>query len=145
MHVAVLIPCLNEETTIGTVVRDFVAALPNAAIYVYDNNSTDRTPQVAAAAGAHVCVEPRRGKGHVVRRMFADIEADIYVLVDGDDTYDAACAPRMIERLVADQLDMVNGARVTNIQAAYRPGHRFGNRFSAQNKNDGFLQGFYFH
>lgn len=128
LRIAVLIPCLNEEAAIGAVVRDFTAALPNAAIYVYDNNSTDRTRQIAAAAGAQVCVEPRRGKGHVVHRMFADIESDIYVLVDGDDTYDAASAPGMIERLRAEKLDMVNGARVPTIQAAYRTGHRLGNK-----------------
>jgi len=126
-RIAVMVPCYNEETAIAQVVRDFRSALPSAAIYVYDNNSKDRTVEVARAAGAVVCTEPLQGKGNVVRRMFADIEADIYVLVDGDDTYDAASAPALIRRLVDDQLDMVNGARVTEIQAAYRPGHRFGN------------------
>ncbi|MEI8394576.1 MAG: glycosyltransferase [Rhodospirillaceae bacterium] len=125
--VAVLVPCYNEATAIETVVRDFRKALPNATVYVYDNNSKDDTVQVARAAGAIVRTEPLQGKGNVVRRMFADIEADIYVLVDGDDTYDAASAPRLISRLVDEQLDMVNGARVTEIVAAYRPGHRFGN------------------
>ena len=127
LRVAVLAPCYNEATAIPLVVRDFRAALPGAAIYVYDNNSTDGTVTVARAAGAVVRTEPLQGKGNVVRRMFADIEADVYVLVDGDDTYDAASAPAMIHRLLSDQLDMVNCARVTEIVAAYRPGHRFGN------------------
>jgi glycosyltransferase involved in cell wall biosynthesis len=128
MQIAVLIPCHNEEATIGQVVRDFATALPGAAIYVYDNNSTDRTREVAAAARAIVRSETRQGKGNVVCRMFADINADIYVLVDGDDTYDAASAPRMIELLCSGQLDMVTGVRVTESRAAYRPGHVFGNR-----------------
>jgi glycosyltransferase involved in cell wall biosynthesis len=127
LRVAVLVPCYNEELTISTVVADFRAALPEATIYVYDNNSKDRTREVAAAAGAIVRLESLQGKGNVVRRMFADIEADIYVLVDGDDTYSAASAPQMIEALIENQLDMVNGRRVTDIQAAYRPGHRLGN------------------
>jgi glycosyltransferase involved in cell wall biosynthesis len=126
-NVAVLIPCYNEESAIGKVVGDFRQALPQAAIYVYDNNSRDRTAEVARAAGAVVRTETLQGKGNVVRRMFADIEADIYVLVDGDATYDAASAPKMIKVLVDGPLDMVNGARVTTIQKAYRPGHRFGN------------------
>jgi glycosyltransferase involved in cell wall biosynthesis len=125
--IAVLVPCMNEEATIGDVVRDFKAALPTAAVYVYDNASTDRTFEVAREAGAVVRKEPMPGKGNVVRRMFADIEADIYVLVDGDDTYKAAEAPLLVQRLVEGQLDMVNGMRVTHIQAAYRAGHRFGN------------------
>src|SRR3954467_9609337 len=112
MRVAVLVPCFNEEAAVATVVADFRQALPAAEIYVYDNNSSDRTGAVALQAGAEVRSERRQGKGHVVRRMFADIEADIYVLVDGDATYDAASAPRMIERLVADHLDMVVGLRV---------------------------------
>jgi glycosyltransferase involved in cell wall biosynthesis len=126
-NVAVLIPCYNEESAIGKVVGDFRQALPQAAIYVYDNNSRDRTAEIARAAGAIVRTETLQGKGNVVRRMFADIEADIYVLVDGDATYDAASAPKMIKVLVDGPLDMVNGARVTTIQKAYRPGHRFGN------------------
>ena len=127
LTVAVLIPCYNEEVAIGRVVADFRSALPAATIYVYDNNSRDGTAAAARAAGAVVRTERLQGKGNVVRRMFADIEADIYVLVDGDDTYEAAAAPRMV-RLLADQrLDMVNGARVTEIDAAYRRGHRFGN------------------
>lgn len=125
--IAVLIPCYNEETAVPKVITDFRVALPSAKIYVYDNNSRDRTVEVARAAGAIVRTEPLQGKGHVVRRMFSDIEADIYVLVDGDDTYDAASVPKMIKALMDGPLDMVNGARVTNIQKAYRRGHRFGN------------------
>lgn len=125
--VAVLIPCHNEEVAIGRVVEAFRAALPAAAIHVYDNNSRDRTREVAAAAGAIVRTEPLQGKGNVVRRMFADIDADVYVLVDGDDTYDASAAPEMIQRLVEDRLDMVTGVRMSEAAAAYRPGHRFGN------------------
>jgi glycosyltransferase involved in cell wall biosynthesis len=128
MQIAVLIPCYNEEAAIGNVVRDFAAALPGALIYVYDNNSTDRTREVAAAAGAIVRAEPRQGKGNVVCRMFADIDADVYVLVDGDATYDAASAPRLVERLCAERLDMVTAVRVTGSRGAYRPGHVFGNR-----------------
>lgn len=127
LRVAVLIPCYNEEVAIPSVIADFKAALPGARIYVYDNNSQDNTAQVARDSGAVVGFEPFKGKGNVVRRMFGDIEADIYVLVDGDDTYDAGKAPEMIRLLLDRQLDMVNGARVTDIQAAYRPGHRFGN------------------
>jgi glycosyltransferase involved in cell wall biosynthesis len=127
MRIAVLIPCYNESVTISKVVGDFQASLPEATVYVYDNNSKDDTASVARAAGAVVRREMLQGKGHVVRRMFADIEADVYVLVDGDDTYDAGDAGRMIRMLVDEQLDMVNGARVTDIRAAYRPGHRFGN------------------
>ena len=126
-RVAVLIPCYNEEIAIAKVVRDFRHSLPDATIYVYDNNSTDSTGTMARSAGAVVRREMLQGKGYVVRRMFADIEADIYLLVDGDDTYDANDAPRMVQLLVEEQLDMVNGARVTDIKAAYRPGHRFGN------------------
>src|SRR5450756_2146701 len=127
-RVAVLVPCFNEEAAVATVVADFRKALPSAEIFVYDNNSSDRTIAVAREAGAEVRSERRQGKGHVVRRMFADVEADIYVLVDGDATYDAASAPRMIDALVSDHLDMVVGFRVDQAQAAYRPGHRTGNR-----------------
>jgi glycosyltransferase involved in cell wall biosynthesis len=128
LRVAVLIPCYNEELAIARVVDDFRACLPHAAIYVYDNNSRDRTMAVAKAAGACVRSERRQGKGNVVRRMFADIDADIYVLVDGDDTYDPAAAPTMVRRLVEGQLDMVTGARVTEGEGAYRKFHKFGNR-----------------
>ena len=127
LEIAVLIPCYNEEASIASVVRDFRTALPGAGIYVYDNNSKDRTVELAREAGAVVRTEPLQGKGNVVRRMFADIEADVYVLVDGDDTYHAPSAPLLISKLVSEQLDMVNGARVTEIVEAYRPGHRFGN------------------
>ncbi len=120
-------PCFNEEAAVATVVADFRKALPSAEIFVYDNNSSDRTMAVAREAGAQVRSERRQGKGHVVRRMFADIGADIYVLVDGDATYDAASAPRMIEALLSDHLDMVVGLRVDQTAAAYRPGHRTGN------------------
>jgi len=127
LRIAVLVPCFNEEAAIGTVVRDFRKSLPSAAIYVYDNNSTDRTIALARAAGAIVRSERRQGKGHVVRRMFADVDADIYVLVDGDATYDAPSAPGMIETLVNGHLDMVVGLRVDQVEAAYRRGHRTGN------------------
>jgi glycosyltransferase involved in cell wall biosynthesis len=127
LRVAVLVPCFNEEAAVATVVADFRKVLPAAEIFVYDNNSRDRTVEVARAAGAQVRSERRQGKGHVVRRMFADIDADIYVLVDGDATYDAPSAPRMIEALVNDHLDMVVGFRVDQSAAAYRPGHRTGN------------------
>jgi len=127
-RVAVLIPCFNEAVAVPKVVGDFRAALPAATIYVYDNNSQDGTATAARAVGAVVRTERLQGKGHVIRRMFADIEADLYVLVDGDDTYDAASAPAMLRLLIEEGLDMVNGARVTSIEAAYRPGHRLGNR-----------------
>ena len=125
--VAVLIPCFNEEAAIGKVIVDFRAALPDATIYVYDNNSTDRTVPVARARGAVVRTEPRQGKGHVLRRMFADVDADVYVLVDGDDTYDAKAAPVMTKLLLERRLDMVSAARDTPEAAAYRLGHKLGN------------------
>src|SRR5258707_974571 len=128
LRVAGLVPCFNEEAAVATVVADFRNALATSEIFVYDNNSKDSTVEVARAAGAMVRSERRQGKGHVVRRMFADIDADIYVLVDGDATYDAASAPRMIEMLLSDHLDMVVGFRVDQADAAYRPGHRTGNR-----------------
>src|SRR5689334_8445938 len=127
-RIAVLVPCYNEQAAIGQVVADFRAALPDATIYVYDNNSTDRTVEAAARAGAIVRREQRQGKGRVVRRMFTDVDADIYVLVDGDATYDAPSAPKMIRQLVAERLDMVCAIRVDQEEAAYRPGHRVGNR-----------------
>ncbi len=123
-----LIPCHNEAVAIPKVVADFRAALPDAVLYVYDNNSSDGTAAAARAAGAVVRHEALQGKGHVVRRMFADIDADIYILVDGDDTYEAAAAPTLARLLLDDGLDMVIGTRVTAIAAAYRPGHRLGNR-----------------
>ena len=128
LRIAVLIPCHNEAAAIATVVTDFQRTLPTATIYAYDNNSTDDTAGVAARAGAIVRAEPLQGKGNVVRRMFADIESDIYVLVDGDGTYDASAADRMIRLLVEQSLDMVNGARVPTTGLAYRPGHKLGNK-----------------
>lgn len=125
--IAVLIPCHNEETTIAAVVAQFRAQLPHATLYVYDNNSTDRTVERARAAGAVVRREPLQGKGNVVRRMFADVEADVFVLVDGDGTYDPSSVPRMIDLLLNEHLDMVNGNRVSDSTGAYRRGHRFGN------------------
>jgi len=127
MRVAVLVPCFNEEAAVATVVHGFRKALPGCEIFVYDNNSLDRTIAKAREAGAEVRRERRQGKGHVVRRMFADVDADVYVLVDGDATYDAASAPRMIQTLLSDHLDMVVGLRVDQARAAYRPGHRTGN------------------
>lgn len=127
LRIAVLVPCYNEEVTVGSVVRAFRAELPDAAIYVYDNNSTDRTIEVATAAGAICRTELQQGKGNVVRRMFSDIEADIYVMVDGDDTYDATSVRRMIEPVIYQQADMVNAVRIATGKEAYRPGHRFGN------------------
>ncbi|HVO46572.1 MAG TPA: glycosyltransferase [Steroidobacteraceae bacterium] len=125
--VAVLIPCYNEQAAIAAVVADFRRVLPDALIFVYDNNSRDRTREVAMAAGAIVRTEPLQGKGNVVRRMFADVEADVFVLVDGDGTYDAASAPLLINKLLTEALDMVNGARTAASQNAYRRGHQFGN------------------
>jgi glycosyltransferase involved in cell wall biosynthesis len=126
-RIAVLVPCYNEEAAIDRVVVAFRKTLPDAIVYVYDNNSSDRTAERARAAGARVRREMHQGKGHVVRRMFADVEADIYVLVDGDATYDAASAHTMITRLIAERLDMVVGVRVVREEAAYRRGHRTGN------------------
>ncbi len=125
--IAVLLPCYNEDAAIGQTIAGFRAALPDAAIYVFDNNSTDRTVAVAREAGAIVRTERIQGKGAVVRRMFADVDADIYVMADGDATYDAASAPGLVARLIDEQLDMVVGARVGEAAAAYRRGHRFGN------------------
>lgn len=126
-RIAVLVPCYNEELTIGNVVRSFREAVPEAAIYVYDNNSKDRTVEVATAAGAICRRESKQGKGNVVRRMFADIEADVYIMVDGDDTYDASSARRLMEPVLYEQADMVNAIRIATGELAYRPGHRFGN------------------
>jgi Glycosyl transferase family 2 len=128
VSVAVLVPCFNEETTIAKVVADFRAALPRATVYVCDNASTDATAERARVAGAVVLEEPRAGKGHAVRRLFGAIEADAYILVDGDDTYDAGAAPDAIDRLTAERLDMVNIARASEEAEAYRLGHRLGNR-----------------
>jgi len=126
-EIAVILPCYNEEAAIGAVVEGFRRELPQARIYVYDNNSRDRTPHVAAAAGAIVRRESLQGKGNVVRRMFADIDADIYLMCDGDITYDPASAPALVAKLVDENLDMVVGCRIDADEAAYRAGHRFGN------------------
>ncbi len=129
LRVAAIVPCHNEELTVATVVADLKSAIPHADIYVYDNNSTDATARLAAEAGAIVRVESRRGKGNVVRRAFADIEADVYLMIDGDDTYDAAAAPLLIKTLVSGPLDHVVGVRVdTSEDGSYRPGHAWGNR-----------------
>jgi glycosyltransferase involved in cell wall biosynthesis len=126
--IAVLIPCFNESVTIEKVVGDFRAALPQCTVFVYDNNSTDDTAELARKSGAVVRHEPQQGKGNVVRRMFADIEADIFVLVDGDDTYDASAAPGLIDKLIRESLDMVSATRFETSADAYRSGHRLGNR-----------------
>jgi len=128
-NVAVLIPCLNEEQAIGDVVRNVISSLPGAKIYVYDNGSTDGTTAAASAAGAIVRCEPMRGKGNVVRRMFADVEADVYVMVDGDGTYDISVAQVMIDKLLAEKLDLVTGIRIDTKTSGetYRRGHRAGN------------------
>ena len=125
--IAVLLPCYNEEAAIARTVADFRAALPDATIYVYDNNSRDRTVEVARAAGAVVRTERIQGKGAVVRRMFADVDADVYVMADGDATYDAVSAPRLVAALLDEQVDMIVGSRIGEAAAAYRRGHRFGN------------------
>lgn len=127
-RIAVLLPCYNEEAAIAQTVAGFRAALPTATIYVYDNNSRDRTIEVAREAGAVVRSERMQGKGNVVRRMFADIDADIYVMADGDATYDAAAAPAMVAKLGEEGLDMIVGTRVHEAAEAYRRGHVLGNR-----------------
>jgi glycosyltransferase involved in cell wall biosynthesis len=128
-RIAVIIPCYNEELAIAKVVADFKKELPEGVIYVFDNNSTDRTSEVARAEGARVVHVSQKGKGNVVRRMFADIEADIYLMVDGDSTYDASFAPKLVDKLLNDHLDMVIGCRIDAGEAEnYRRGHRFGNR-----------------
>ncbi|AUW59153.1 glycosyl transferase [Sphingobium sp. SCG-1] len=126
-RIAVILPCYNEAGAIARTVRDFAQALPEATIYVYDNNSTDESRALAASAGAVVRSVRQQGKGHVVRRMFADVDADIYVMADGDATYEAAAAPRMVAAMLAENLDMVVGARKSEVEAAYRRGHRLGN------------------
>lgn len=128
LRIAVLVPCYNEEQTVAAVISDFQAALPQATVYVYDNNSADHSVAVARAAGAVVRREAHQGKGNVVRRMFTDVDADIYVLVDGDATYHAPSARAMIGHLLDERLDMVVAVRVEQDQVAYRPGHRTGNR-----------------
>jgi glycosyltransferase involved in cell wall biosynthesis len=127
-RIAVLLPCYNEEAAIGATVAGFRKALPGATVYVYDNNSRDRTREIAAEAGAVVRTEKQQGKGHVVRRMFADVDADVYVMADGDLTYDPTAAPQMVDLLTAEQLDMVVGVRRHEEKDAYRGGHVLGNR-----------------
>lgn len=129
LRIAAIVPCYNEEAAIATVVRDLKAAVPQMVVYVYDNNSMDRTAEVAAEAGAVVRFEPRKGKGNVVRRAFADVDADVYLMIDGDDTYDASAAPEMIDLLLRENLDHVLGCRVDDKDnSAYRPGHAQGNK-----------------
>jgi glycosyltransferase involved in cell wall biosynthesis len=127
-RIAVLLPCYNEEAAIGQTIAGFKKALPGASIYVYDNNSRDKTVEKAKKAGAIVRTERMQGKGHVVRRMFADIEADVYVMADGDLTYDPKAAPAMVKQLLEEQLDMVVGTRQHEAKEAYRGGHVLGNR-----------------
>jgi glycosyltransferase involved in cell wall biosynthesis len=129
-RIAAIVPCHNEEQTVGAVVRDLLDAVPGITVFVYDNRSTDRTVEEARKAGAVVCREPLKGKGNVVRRAFADIEADIYLMIDGDDTYDASAAPRLIEKLIEENLDHVVGVRKALAEAtdAYRPNHEMGNK-----------------
>ncbi|WP_433704334.1 glycosyltransferase family 2 protein [Paraburkholderia sacchari] len=127
LRIAVVVPCYNEAAAIATVVRDFLHSLPQAEIYVFDNNSVDDTANIARRAGAHVIPVPLQGKGNVVRRIFSDVEADVYIMVDGDATYDATAAPALVNLLVDQHLDMVVGSRLSDEQSAYRLGHRFGN------------------
>lgn len=128
VKVAILIPCYNEEQTEASVVKDVKSCLPEADIYVYDNNSKDKTAEIAAKSGAIVRTETRQGKGNVVRRMFADVEADVYVMVDGDATYDMKAVPNMIKVLLEEKLDMVVGIRSETDEKSYRNGHRNGNK-----------------
>ena len=127
LNTAILIPCFNEEATIAQVVDAFHTAVPSATIYVYDNNSMDKTVEIAKSHGAIVCKEKRQGKGAVVRRMFADIEADVYVMVDGDHTYDASMAVQAVDHLLDYNLDMLNISRIPVEDGVYRSGHRLGN------------------
>ncbi|WP_413741249.1 glycosyltransferase family 2 protein [Sodalis sp. RH15] len=126
--VAIIVPCYNEALSIQKVIADFRQALPEASIFIFDNNSTDNTVQIAKSEGVQVFNVMQKGKGNVVRRMFADVDADIYVMVDGDATYDASCCPALIDKLISEHLDMVVGARVHMIKEAYRPGHSWGNK-----------------
>ena len=127
-NIAILVPCYNEAATIEKVIRDCIKYIPTATVYVYDNNSTDATREIAQKAGALVRQEYRQGKGNVVRRMFADVDADVYVMIDGDATYDVSAIPQMIEKLCSENLDMVVGCRKETEQECYRSGHRLGNR-----------------
>ena len=140
---AVVIPCFNEAASIGAVVREFRRVLPEAAVYVFDNNSTDRTREEASLAGAVVRQVELQGKGNVVRRMFADVEADVYVMVDGDGTYDAGQAREFVDRLVGGGYDMVVGTRESDDPRAYRAGHRFGNRLITRSMTTIFARSFH--
>lgn len=140
LRLAVIIPCYNEESAIGHTIAGFRASLPSAVIYVYDNNSSDNTAEVARRSGAIVRFERMQGKGHVVRRMFADVDADIYIMVDGDATYDSAAAPAMVARMIDEQLDMLVGSRESDEKAAYRKGHKLGNAMLT-----GLLKSFFGH
>ncbi len=137
VSIAVLIPAFNEEQGIGNVIEGFRQAVPSAEIFVYDNNSSDHTAEKAARAGAIVRQEPRQGKGYVVRQMFADVDSDVYILVDGDDTYDSKIAQALVEVLILNGLDMINCARVPTSATAYRPGHKLGNRLLTGIVNEG--------
>ena len=128
VRIAAIVPCHNEERAVAKVVADLKAALPQVEVYVYDNDSTDRTAEVAEAAGAEVRCEPLRGKGHVIRRAMADLDADVYLMIDGDDTYDASAAPEMVRVLLEGPYDQVTGVRVASMTGAYRSGHELGNR-----------------
>jgi glycosyltransferase involved in cell wall biosynthesis len=127
-RIALIVPCFNEAASISRVIEGFKSALPHIECYVFDNNSTDGTSEIALSCGAQVRRVKLKGKGNVVRRMFADVEADIYIMVDGDGTYDASAAPSMVQTMVDDELDMVVGSRISTTQDAYRLGHRFGNK-----------------
>jgi glycosyltransferase involved in cell wall biosynthesis len=141
--IAVIIPCHNEGASITAVINQFREFIPSAQIYVYDNASTDNTAEIARNVGAIVRAEPMKGKGNVVRRMFADIEADIYVMVDGDGTYDASKCPEMVKKLIDNKLDMVVGTRLAvDVNGAYRKGHVFGNWMLTYSVSFLFDQGF---
>lgn len=134
-RIALLVPCYNEDKAIQSVIRDFQMVMPELDIYVFDNNSTDRTAEIARAEGVQVISVDLRGKGNVVRRMFADVDADLYVMVDGDATYDAKSLPELVDKLLDEHLDMVVGCRKVTLDgagAAYRHGHQWGNKMLTQ-------------
>ena len=138
INTAILVPCFNEEKTIKKVISDFKKNVPKAKIYVYDNNSTDKTYLIAKKAGAIVRKEETRGKGNVVRRMFSDIEADVYIIIDGDSTYDSSIANKLIKTLHEESLDMIVAKRKAKSSEAYRLGHKFGNRLLSKTVNKMF-------